>query len=477
MMVLNRINQLFDFDSIYFLKLIGLGISGNLIGLYILEQFTPDLVPPEIIINDGTKDEFWINNGNETKQDAVDAMNNGRYQKAKNLFNEVYNDNNDPEALIYKNNAKIENNTQDYSEIAIPISRENNAKFYTRQMLRGYAQFQNQFNNFDSTDPTLIKLTLVDDEDAPEQAEQVAEWLSQEKQEILAVTGHWSSGTTLEAAKEYQNNQLVLVNAVSTSNNIVKDRDYIFSTMPSNSAFAETMANYINQDLGITKIAVFYTQNSEYSSSLKQELEDAFSGETVNASDKFENIQPTDYLQKMEEVSEQDAEAIVLLPSPKHTYKASQIAEANLARPEQSALIGDVGNLYTVRVRGPLTSFQDMVMPVPWHIKNSNNEEFIREAKKLWEDKGKVTWATAMTYEALSVIGTALDQAGNNPSRKDIQQVLASNFSTEGIDQPIQFDENGRRNNLDDDLIMVKIENLGQGDNRKLRFIPVDNNQ
>ncbi|MFB6277000.1 MAG: ABC transporter substrate-binding protein [Halothece sp.] len=398
----------------------------------------------EILINSGSDNSAFLNH----KQQGTQAMAAGNYLKAVRQFQAALREKpNSPETLIYLNNAKI--GQQEAYKIAVPVPIASNTVLFAKEMLRGYAQAQQEINQAGGINGKLIKLVIADDDDNPKVATQVAQELGQRK-DILAVTGHWSSTTTLAVTPIYDKNELVLVNPVSTSTQISGASEYVFRTIPSNFIVGATMADYALNDLNVKQLAVFYDSNSGYSQSLRRELRTALStrgGQVVTEFDLSEE----GFLaqQRLEQAREEGAKAIVLIPSPQTIDRALQVINVNNRK---FPLIGDIGNLYgikTLQVGGE--DAVGMAIPIPWHIQKPGSQQFVQKSRELW--KADVNWATVMAYDAMNAIAEALEQAS---TREEIQDVLSSsNFSAPGVVQPVEFLPSGDR---DGRLMMVEVQ-------------------
>ena len=402
----------------------------------------------------------------QQKEQGVQAMAAGNYSRAVNHFQAALAEkSNSPEALIYLNNARIGN--QEAYEIAVPVPIDADTVFFSLEMLRGYAQAQQEINRAGGINGTPVRLTLVNDSDSPRIATEIAEELGS-RNNILAVTGHWSSSATLAAAPIYDQNELVLVNPVSTSTEISGISDYVFRTIPSNFVVGATMADYALNDLGVQNVAIFYDSDSGYSLSLRRELKGALStrgGRVTGEYDLSEaGFRPRELLQA---VKRQNGEVVVLIPSPETVNRALQIVNVN---ERELPLIGDIGNLYGVRT---LEVGQEdavgMAIPIPWHIQKPGNQQFVRKSRDLWE--ADVNWATVMAYDAMNAIAQALEQ---NPTREGIQQALSSNtFSASGVVQPIRFLPSGDR---DGRLMMVEVQPANPSrSGTGYDFVPINN--
>ncbi|MFP4134490.1 MAG: ABC transporter substrate-binding protein [Halothece sp.] len=384
----------------------------------------------------------------EEKEQGVEAIGTGNYSQAVNHFQAALAEKqNSPETLIYLNNARI--GSQEAYDIAVPVPIDTETVFFSLEMLRGYAQAQQEINEAGGINGTPIRLTLVNDSDSPRVATEIAEELGS-RDNILAVTGHWSSSATLAAAPIYDQNELVLVNPVSTSTEISGVSDYVFRTIPSNFVVGATMSDYALNNLGVQNITIFYDSDSGYSLSLRRELKSALStrgGRVTGEYDLSEaGFRPRELLQA---VKRENGEVIVLIPSPETVNRALQIVNVN---EQELPLIGDIGNLYGVKT---LEVGQEdavgMAIPIPWHIQKPQNEEFVETSRELWG--GDVNWATVMSYDSMNAIAQALEQ---NPTREGIKEALSdSDFSAEGVVEPVEFLPSGDR---DGRLIMVEVQ-------------------
>ncbi len=383
----------------------------------------------------------------QSKQRGLQAMAAENYSQAVQDFEAALQEKrNSPETLIYLNNARI--GEEQAFEVAVTVPLGTDTQLFALELLRGYAQAQQEINQAGGVNGTPIKLTLVDEDDDPEIAEQVATELAQ-RNDILAVTGHWSSSTTLAVAPIYDNNELVLVNPVSTSTEISGISNYVFRTIPSNFIVGATMANYALENLQVQQLAIFYDSNSGYSLSLRKELKTSLSTRGGSIVAEFDLSQPGFIAQqRLDDARNRGAEAIALIPAPETIDRALQVVTVNN---QNLPLLGDIGNLYGIKTLQVGEDAVGMAIPIPWHIQQPGNQAFVEKSRQLWG--GDVNWATVMAYDAMSAIAQALAQ---DPTRRGIQNTLSSNnFSAPGVVQPVQFLPSGDR---DGQLIMVEVQ-------------------
>ncbi|MEY2831198.1 MAG: hypothetical protein RLZZ574_456 [Cyanobacteriota bacterium] len=374
---------------------------------------------------------------NPEKQAAAKAIAEENYLEAESLFEQSLNkQHNDPEALIYLNNARI-GNSQAYS-IAVPIpigTEETSAK----EILRGVAQAQSEINQQGGINNIPLKVLIVNDNNDPQTAEQVAQELVKNK-DILGVVGHFSSGVTLATAPIYEQNKLVAISPSSTSIAISDAGDYIFRTVPSDRFTSSALAKYFLDRLKLREAVIIYNSQSAYSRSLQETFTtDIVSngGEVVMEVDLSENnFNPA---QTLKTAKERKAEALVLLNDSTIVDKAYLLMQLN--NRNLPLLGGD--SLYkpqTLEIVGEKA--QGLVLGVPWHALGSANPQFSAAARSLWG--GDVNWRTAMAYDATQAL---IEGLAKNPSRSGIQVTLSdSGFNVSGASGSIKFLKSGDRN-------------------------------
>lgn len=374
---------------------------------------------------------------NPEKQAAAKAIAEENYPEAESLFKQSLNkQHNDPEALIYLNNAQI-GNSQAYS-IAVPVpigTEETSAK----EILRGVAQAQSEINQQGGINNIPLKVLIVNDNNDPQTAEQVAQELVKNK-DILGVVGHFSSGVTLATAPIYEQNKLVAISPSSTSIALSDAGEYIFRTVPSDRFTSSALAKYFLDRLKLREAVIIYNSQSPYSRSLQETFTtDVVSngGEVVMEVDLSENnFNPA---QTLKTAKERGAKVLVLLNDSTIVDKAYLLMQLN--NRNLPLLGGD--SLYkpqTLEIVGEKA--QGLILAVPWHALGSANPQFSAAARSLWG--GDVNWRTAMAYDATQALIEAL---AKNPSRSGIQVTLSeSGFNVLGASGSIKFLKSGDRN-------------------------------
>ena len=301
-------------------------------------------------------------------------------------------------------------------------------------------QAQDRINQQGGINNIPLKVEIINDENQPELAKEIAQTLSQNP-EILAVVGHYTSDVTLATADIYQAGNLAAISPISSSVKLSNLNPYIFRTVSNDFIAARALAQYAISEQQQQKIAIFYNSQSEHSESLKLEFNSAVSlagGTITNIFDLADpNFSATDSFQQ---ALEGGAEALMLSSDPQKLDKALQVIQVNNKR---LSLLGgdDIYTAKTLQIGGEAA--EGMVLEIPWHIKSNPESDFARQSNLLWG--ADVSWRTATAYDAAQAIITAI---ANSPqaTRTEIQKsLLNENFAAPGADGEVRFSPSGDR--------------------------------
>ncbi|WP_375469810.1 ABC transporter substrate-binding protein [uncultured Nostoc sp.] len=370
------------------------------------------------------------------KKEGVQAIAAKSYDKAIANFTAALKLNrNDPEALIFLNNARI--GSKSYTIVAsVPFGTDPNISL---EILRGIAQAQNQINRSGGVKGVPLKVGIANDDDKPEISKQIASSLVSNS-EVLGVVGPNTSDSTLAAGTIYNSGQLVAISPTSTSVKISNFSHYVFRTVPSDFMAARSLANYMVKTLQKKNAVVFFNSQSNYSQSLKSEFVSSVSLEGGQVSSEFD-LSKVDFsaAKSLEQATKQGAEVLMLAANTETLDKGLQVVQINQKR--LTLLAGD--DVYTVKTleigREQATG---MVLAVPWHIDSDPKSDFPQKSRQLWG--GDVSWRSALSYDATVALIEALKR---NPTRSGVQQALASSdFSATGASGTIRFLASGDRN-------------------------------
>jgi branched-chain amino acid transport system substrate-binding protein len=377
----------------------------------------------------------------EYKKQGVQAFSRKKYNRAIDKFQKSLQlQPNDPESLIYLNNAKIAG--QEALTIGVPVPIGTNPDV-AQEILRGVAQYQEEINLKGGIDGKLLKVEIVNDDNNPIIAERVAQRFVQEKN-ILAVVGHNSSDASVPASKIYQDGKLVMISPTSSSPLVTDPQNringsYIYRTVIRNDVIAETLADYAKKE-GKTRIAICRDSQSK-DQSYEPAIASALAKNNTQLIDIHCDLAAKNFQPKVaiERAKQEKADSIFLNPHVDRIDKAIEIAKANQG---QLMLFGNP-SMQTKKTLMAGKAVNDLVMAVPWHADASANKNFVKDAYKLWHNPESITWRTANAYDATNTIAQALMQ--NDNTRDGIQQALSNSFSLEGATGTIQFSPWGDR--------------------------------
>ena len=396
----------------------------------------------------------------QQKQMGIEAIAAGNYPQAViNLEAALQANRNDPEALIYLNNARIGEQSAYKIAVSIPISTSVNPAL---EILRGIAQAQAEINQANGVQGVPLQMVIADDQNDAGAAQQVAKALVDDP-EVLAVIGHFSSGVTLATEPVYSQGKLTLISPTSTSVKISGVSEYVFRTVPSDRFAASALARYMLEDLQKQKAAVFFNSESDYSQSLKNEFTTAVFGDGGQVIAEFDLASPSfSALDTVEQVLQQEVEVLMLAANTSTLDRALQVIVVNRRRLD--LLGGDsLYNPKTLQVGGEAAA--DMVVAIPWHLLAKPEADFVQASRKQWG--GDVNWRTAMAYDAMQTLIAALKR---RPSRQGIQQALMeADFTADGATETIRFLPSGDRNQA---AQLVTIQS-GERSSFGYDFIPV----
>ncbi|WP_165790211.1 ABC transporter substrate-binding protein [Cuspidothrix issatschenkoi] len=381
----------------------------------------------------------------------------GKWQDAVVSFQkERANNHNNPEILIYLNNAKLMQEKRKIYTIAVALPIR-----VAKVFLRGVAQVQEEFNK---KNPGLgLKVLIVNDEnDSQKVAKLVNSLLS--KDDVVAVIGHYASEVTKAALPVYQNKEVVVISPGSSAmrETILAGKTYLtnffFRTVPT----VKTVHRILIDKLQLSQLAngekasVFYNPNSTYSKSAFEEFRQELRVNNISANNIIGiDISSPNFIAKksLMDVKREGAKALILIPdghvnSDSFTNALSLI---NLNRDELP--IGGYSVLYDTDIltKIDIDRVKKLVLVISWHRLTSPNKEVIIQAQNLW-GTGDISDNTAMSYDATLVLTEALKKLHIDDNLKTqrlkIQQELTQLQVKEGASGTISFDNGDREQEI-----------------------------
>ncbi|GJD20274.1 serine/threonine kinase [Rivularia sp. IAM M-261] len=404
---------------------------------------------------------MMVNSIDKIKQDGVNAFAAGEYSDSVKLLEQSFQQRPDPETLIYLNNARLKANNYKTRTLTIavvaPISDSNNDTINSSQeILQGVAQAQNEFNQKYQSQKIGLYVLIASDNNKPSSAVKIAQALGKQN-DVVAVIGHFRSETTLEALPAYQKAKLLLISPTATFDDLankcqVTYPNCFFRVVSSNSVTGDILANYL---IGANKrrAAVFYNPNSKYSESLLKQLRNHFTklggkiAAEISLSDNLES--------NINQVKQYGADAIVLFPTTDGLTSDAAVQVIEYANQYNYLVVGGDSLDSSKIIRKLAQNKMGSAIALPWYS-GIIPSDFSTKANQLW--KKRISWHTALTYDATKALITALDTQNFNTSyvRSNISNYIANpNFSLIGATGKISFTPNGNRKQQS--VYMVKI--------------------
>ena len=371
------------------------------------------------------------------KQAGVKAFAKGDYKEAAKQFQASLQQNrNDPETVIYLNNALASDRTPLKIAVSVPIASNPNV---AQEILRGVAQAQDEINLKGGIKAAGLQVEIVSDDNSPEVAKEVAAALTNDPK-TLAVIGHNSSQASLAAAPIYQQAKLVMVTPTSSTKNLSGFGSYIFRTVPTLISMAMPLAKYAVETAGKTNIAFCYDSQSTENLLSKDEFVASFlaaGGKLVPTVCDF--AAPTfNPKNAIADAANNGAQGLMLAPQIDRIDRAIELARANQGK---LALYGS-STLYTIQtLKEGQNDINGLVLSVPWHPETNPGNPFPENARQRWG--GIVNWRTATSYDAAQAIIAGLQQSN---TRLELQKALRNpSFSATGASENVKFLPTGDR--------------------------------
>ncbi|WP_375499389.1 ABC transporter substrate-binding protein [uncultured Nostoc sp.] len=398
---------------------------------------------------------------NSDRDQGIDSFNNKNYIDAEKYFKQAVKTNlNDPEVLIYQNNARAikQGNPLTLATVVPATNRTDLAQ----EILRGIAQAQNQFNEQGGLNGRLLEIIIADDANQENTAKVVAEELVKQKS-ILGVIGHSSSHVTKAALNIYEAANLAVISPTSSSTTL--QSPVFFRTVDSDEETGKDLAEYALK-LKLKKAVIFCNPNDPYSNSIREEFRNQF--ERVNgqiAGKPCINLADPSFNEyKIKSLLDQyQPQAMLLFPDTQHLPAAITIAKAHkewleMQIPQQKQEVKLLGgaSLYSNQIlEEGGDAVEGLVVAVPWFRDAPKSKSFAQKAENQW--KAPISWNTATSFDATQVFIESFKQSSHLSKATILGslpnvRVLSNNTSGEKL----MFDKNSREIKRKYIMIIVK---------------------
>jgi ABC-type branched-subunit amino acid transport system substrate-binding protein len=387
------------------------------------------------IINSGEKPRLFLGRTNVDLEEGTKNFQKGEYKEAKKRFEQAkYVDPSDPVPYIYSNNAEArlqsEQKEQPPWKLAVVVGIDS-FEDTAREILRGVADSQEQFNRTGGKDGRLLEILIINDGNQPKFSRKIAERLVN-RQDILGIIGHAPSESSKEALPVYEKRNLAMLSPTSSSSEL--KGEVFFRAIQSTTESAEVYADYFKNNLSLNtdKLRIFYSEDRLYSDSLAKNFVENFteknsihSSQSVkdlcrlakitcdDFSDSFINIK--DVLNKAKK-----DEIIFLIPSLDLTSLALAFSRINHKEyKDKNIKILVAMSLPETSIAN--SSFDGLLFAIPCVDKQS---PYVTKAKKKWQ-QDIPSWRATGSYDATQVFVKAI-RLHSPQTREDMLDALKS---------------------------------------------------
>jgi ABC-type branched-subunit amino acid transport system substrate-binding protein len=359
-------------------------------------------------------------------REGIEFLKQQKYQHAIHLLeNAVSADPSNPLNQIYLNNVRVylRHHLQPIHQlkIAVVIAYDRNSFHIdaSKNVLRGIADAQTEFNASSGHHGRLLEVIVVNDNNDPLEAVKVANKLG-ENPNIIAVIGHHSSEGSEAVLSIYQAASMVLISPTSTSSILASD--FFFRTIGSTELVAKKYVEYLKYSLNLDKISILYHRDNKYSQTLKDDFEAAFinSGNQVTAlidmSHSGFNIK-----ESLERISQRSRAALVI-PSIATNSVALAIARENVlqSRKLKLFLATSLPENSTLLKGGEAVEGAVLVRP-----RVAETSAYMKRAKVRWESE-EINWRVHTSFDAAQALIDAIQRSSGTPTRQEIFNNLKS---------------------------------------------------
>ena len=403
--------------------------------------------PKSSILERFSLGEKMLINANATakKKKGVITYSRKDYTKAVDYFQQsLIEYSNDPETLIYLNNAQVARQQPTNIAVVVPIGSNLDV---AQEMLRGVAQAQREFNQQGGK----LQVQIINDENDTDLARQVAQEVVKDDS-ILAVIGSNASNASLAGAQVYQKAGIVMITPTSTSEKLSNFGNYIFRAAPTNTQMANTLAEYVVNTAKRKNVAVCYDSQAPDNVTFKDSFIPALLAKGGNHINTQCDFAAPDFNAEnsVNNLISSGAEAVLLAP---HIDKLNRSIELARANNWKMVLLGTFSLNTSKITQSGQGDLNGVVLPTPFHEQQDSARDFTSQAKEIWGTDTLLTWRTATSYDATKAVAKAL-QVSN--IRSDLAYTLRnSSLNISGANTQVKFLASGDR---DMSNILVKVK-------------------
>jgi branched-chain amino acid transport system substrate-binding protein len=384
-------------------------------------------------------EEILSQNSSPEKQAGAKAFGNRNYPAAVANFKASLQKNpNDPEALIYLNNAIAANNKETIKiAVSVPIGIN---QPIAEEILRGVAAVQEEINRDFGIHGKPLQVVIANDNNDSTSAQEVARKFVKDTA-IFAVVGHNSSNASTAAAPIYKDGKLVMISPTSFANQL-KEQSYVFRMVPQITFFAAQLSQGLGKAIPNPKVAICVDNVSPDQESFRNEFKyvvSAYKGQHIDlgcnlADPNFNPITVVETIRKNNVNSLMVAPYVNNLPKAMELFKAVRESQLPIKLFGSPTLYNDK----TIEWGGE--AVEGLTLSVPYFPDEKEKNSF----RELWKTELN-TWRSPMAKDTTRAIATGLQQLlqQKHPTRQDLDNILRnSNFKVKGVTGGFKFNSN-----------------------------------
>lgn len=414
-------------------------------------------------------------------QAGVESFRRGDHEEAQRYFlDALRNEVNDPELLIYLNNAQAAISGKPITTIAVSIPGTD-ARADAKELLRGVAQAQAENNcgvepivrAVQDTAPlecqgnAMPLQVLIADHENRNDAPKVLQRFTQvsEDSRVIGLIGRYNSSMTFTVEDKIISDGIKMP-VISTTSTAVRKSDqavsgYVFRTSPTDAAATQKWHAHL-QLKGAQRLIVLSNPDSPYSQSLRNEL---FKLLSVTAREQLYDCDLANIDSCLKDIQGRSIDAIVLAPPDERDDIATALNFVDRYEVQYGnnpvVLGGDTlyGNQQVLSRITEDRLLEQLLVAVPWH-RSRNPTAFENDAWALW--RSKINWRTAMAYDATQLFLSATSQLGDckdlQTCRQDVRDIIRANGLDDGATGKMRFSDDGNRIVGSDDGVSVLVK-------------------
>ena len=309
-----------------------------------------------------------------------------------------------------------------------------------------------EFNEKDVLGGVKVKLAVGDDTGNPKEAPNVAQKFASDKN-ILALIGHWNSSCTLAARNIYEQAGLPVI--TDSVNKAITDGStpHLFRISLTDTAQAESLADYAYNVAGKRKAAILYTAN-DFGTGLMNDFTAKFTalGGEVTASETYFEGQSKDFSPQITKIKEKNPDLLFVAG---YYVETALIAQQAKASGLDIQILGTDGISSEELIKLGGDAVEGILFGAFFHpdVEFSGTKEFTEKFVAKY-GKNPDTYA-ALAYDSAKIVLAAIEKYGAEVTREQITEYIKGAQDFPGVAGPITFKDN----DVTRGVIVVTVQN------------------